>query len=282
MNLLLIIPIGVFLAVLILSLARIDGKLKILDNQIRIWRRGSNQEITEGKVEPYSPRRYESVTLIIVGLLILNIAYYISKYLFLCVLYGVSRVNNEGLHFTDMSKGNSWTVSNGDQIAHGLQPLLFVICAVVWIVPTFFCFIIIRRLLPKATLACATQAEHSEPQEPSKQKPFERRSLVEKGHPLRIHSLLFLVCWVSAMVPLFLFAHAVGRMILFLIPGISIVLYIIYVRTHAHRFASMIMGTPCPQCGRRPMRYQAPRSENGNKHLLICDHCHIEWNLGPI
>jgi hypothetical protein len=193
--------------------------------------------MAERKREPYAPRKYESLILLILGLSTLKIAYHVSKYLFLCFFYGLSRVHSEGLHFTDMSKGHAWIVSNSD-----------------WIVPTFVGFVIIRSLLPKRNLLATSRGDRSDVQEHLTQKPMERRSLVQKGRPFRTRSLLFLACWVLMMVPLFVFAHAIGRMVLVLMPGISIILYIIYARSRGRHFVSMLVTTPCPQCGQGPMR----------------------------
>ena len=283
MNLLLIIALILFfVTVVFVTIARKVGRFKCLDKQLNLGKRGITLTAAESKSEPYSPRKYESLILLILGLSTLKIAYHVSKYLFLCFFYGLSRVHSEGLHFTDMSKGHAWIVSNSDRIDHNLHPLLFVICAVVWIVPTFVGFVIIRSLLPKRNLLATSRGDRSDVQEHLTQKPMERRSLVQKGRPFRTRSLLFLACWVLMMVPLFVFAHAIGRMVLVLMPGISIILYIIYARSRGRHFVSMLVTTPCPQCGQGPMRYETPRDENGNCHLLICDKCRVEWDLGPI
>lgn len=285
MNILSSITVGVFVVVFILILAMNNGRLtfldKILNKPLRLGRRSVPSKIVESKSEPYAPRKCEAIIFVIFGLFTFKVAYYISTYLFLCFLYGVSRVHSESLHLTYHS-GHEWIVSNGDQIDRNLHPLLFVICAVIWIVPTFVGGIFILRLLPKRNPPATSHSANSEIQEHLIQIHMERRSLVEKGRSFRVRSLLFLACWVFAMVPLFVYAHTIGRMVLVLIPGISIILYIIYLRSHTRHFVSMMMTTPCPQCGQGLMRYERPRNENDNHHLLICDKCHIEWDLGPM
>jgi hypothetical protein len=282
MNIFFIILILFFVTVVVLTMARQEGRLKFLDKQLRLGRRGTTLKMAESKREPYAPRKYESLILLIFGLSTLKIADYISKYLFLCFLYGLSHVRSEGLHFTDMSKGHPWIVSNGDQIDRNLHPLLFVICAVIWVIPTFVGFVLIRRLLPKRNAPATSGGANSAMQEHLVQKPTERRSLVEKGRPFRTRSLLFLLYWVLAMVFFFASAHWIGRVVLILMPVTSIILYIIYFRSNTRHFVSMMSTTSCPQCGQVPMRYEPPGDENARKHLLICDKCHIEWDLGTI
>src|SRR6185295_5841702 len=110
-----------------------------------------------------------------------------------------SRVYSEGLHFTDMSKGHSWIVSNGDLIDRDLQSVLFVIFAVVWIVPTFIGSIVMRRLLPKRKVCAGPDVANAATLEHLSGRLMERRSLVEMCRPFRNRSLLFVLYWVLVM-----------------------------------------------------------------------------------
>jgi hypothetical protein len=281
MNIYFIVLILFFVTVVFLTLARKVGRLKFLDKQLKLGERGFTLQAAESKSKPYSPRRFESLALLIFGLSTLKLANYISNYLFLCFLYGVSRVRSEGLHLT-YPNGHQWVVSNGDKIDHNLYSLYFAMCAVIWVVPTFVGFVLIRRLLPKCKAPDTYCDSHSAEQDYLTQKPMERRSLFEKGRPFRTRSLLFLLYWVLAMVFFFVFAHWIGRLVLIFIPVTSIILYIIYHLSNTRHFVSMMIATPCPQCGQVPLRYEPPTNENGRHHLLICDMCRIEWKLGPI
>jgi predicted RNA-binding Zn-ribbon protein involved in translation (DUF1610 family) len=285
MNTLSSITVGVFVVVFIVIYAMNNGWLtfldKLIDKPLRLGRRSTASEVVVSKSEPYVPRKHEALIFVIFGLLTFKVAYYISTYLFLCYLYGFSRVYSESLRLTYHS-GHEWIVSNGDQIDRNLHPLLFVICAVIWVVPTFVGGILILRLLPKRNPSATYRCANSETQKHFVPKPMERRLLVKKSRSFRVRGLIFFACWVFAMVPLFVFAHTIGRMVLFLIPSISIVIYIIYLRSHTRHFVTMMITTSCPQCGQVPMRYETHRVESGNCHLLICDKCRIEWDLGSV
>ena len=214
-----------------------SGRLTFLDNPIGFRQGDPTQMMAKSKRETYAPRKYENVVLLIFGLSILSIAYYIGKYLFLCFVYGVSRVYSEGLHFTNMSKGHSWIVSNGDHIGHDLQPLLFVICAVIWIIPTFAGAVLIRRLLPKRNMFAGPDGANATKPKDLLNRPMERCSLVEKGHPFRTRSLLFLLYWVLVMGVFFIFAYWIGRLVLIFYPRCySIILYFIYHRSKCTPF----------------------------------------------
>lgn len=260
-----------------------SGRFTFLDKPIKINRRGKLILASEKKAyKPYIPRRFEKTTFLLFALCMSRIANHVGNYLFLCILYGVSRVNSEGLHFTNMPSGHTWIVSNGDQVAANLDKLPFVISAVTWLIITLPTFILIRKVLPKQRQTTINNGVPAVDKESLTENKYERRSLVEKGRQFLAHRLLFVACWVIAMVLLFVFAQVIGRMVFVLIPGISIILYIIYVRSHTRHFVSMMITTPCTQCGQVPMRYEPPRNENGNNHLLICDKCGIEWDLGPM
>ena len=87
MNIYFIVLILFFVTVVFLTLARKVGRLKFLDKQLKLGERGFTLQAAESKSKPYSPRRFESLALLIFGLSTLKLANYISNYLFLCFLY---------------------------------------------------------------------------------------------------------------------------------------------------------------------------------------------------
>lgn len=54
------------------------------------------------------------------------------------------------------------------------------------------------------------------------------------------------------------------------------VFFVLYMSI-THRITTLkLLNSPCPKCGRRPMRFD--RSSKGD-YAFICDNCQIEWTL---
>lgn len=221
----------IFVAVWSLVVAVASGRLKFLDKPIKFNWQGITFSKEKAKYKAYLPRRFEKTAFLLFGLCMFSVAKHVGNYLFLCILYGVSRVNSEGLHFTNMPSGHTWIVSNGDKVAASLDKLPFVISATTWLIITLPTFILIRKVLPKQRQTTIHGGALAIDKESLTGNKFERRSLVEKGRPFLVRRLLFVACWVIAMVLLFVFAQTIRRMVFVLIPGISIILFIIYVRS---------------------------------------------------
>jgi hypothetical protein len=274
MNYLFAISTVLFVAVVSLTMMWKLGRLKFLGSEIKLSPTAPPRTRAD-VIRPYSPKKLQGLTLLIWGMLTFELAYAISKYLFLCYLYGFSRVRDERLHFSAMGNGHPWVVSNGDQVSANLHSVLFVFCVVTWIVPAFLGFVVILRFLPeqKAIIPSALAQAY---------KNIERRPLFEKGRPMRRLGLIFLLLWILTISILAVFARWIGRMDLVFIPCVTIIIYLIFHYISKRHFLLMIATTPCPQCGLKPMRYAVIREKDGNCNLLICDRCHIGWNLGPI
>lgn len=149
MNTLIIVPILIFGICLLLGMLWKNGDLPSLNKQVK-WKRGGLRLMPgtyRGK--EYVPRKYEGILLVVFAYCMYKVAFKFAGYLFLCYLFGFSRVQNESLRIVTTPKGHPWVISNGDQIETGLQPIHYFICVVVWILITIIGFVIIRRLLPK-------------------------------------------------------------------------------------------------------------------------------------
>ncbi|MEO7298815.1 MAG: hypothetical protein ABI042_09595 [Verrucomicrobiota bacterium] len=66
---------------------------------------------------------------------------HVGRYLFLCYIYGFSRVRTEGLHFLSMPKNRPWPVSNGDKIepnTHGFEFIISLACSITLVLAFIF------------------------------------------------------------------------------------------------------------------------------------------------
>jgi hypothetical protein len=283
MDNILIIAIIAFLIVFGLGMAWKLGKLEFLCIEIPLISRKKRSAQVNGPMVLYSARRFESIALLIVALAAFQFADYVGRLGVLCILYGISRVRAEGLHFTSMPNGHPWTVSNGDEVASALHSLHFAICAIVWIICTVVTFMIVRTLLltKKASIGEGFDGQPDGDIARNRES-WKRVSLLKKGTPFRKRAMGYLTFWVLVMAFLGVLAPWIGRIDLILLPSVSILLYFAYTRSHSRHFVSMVMTTECPECKNSPMRYESPRERNGMNQLLICDKCHTEWDLGAL
>jgi hypothetical protein len=230
-----------------------------------------NEFLTRIPSEPHSPRKYEGLICVIFGICTAAIATVVSKYLFLCFLYGFSRVHSGQLHFTNMSHGQAWIVSNGDRIGPDLHPLFSFIVAIIWIIPTFVGLVLIRGLLPKrdkmpAVHPADTLREH--------------RPIKISNQRLRILRWKMFGIFLGIVVIVGIMTHWLGPLALvLLLPGFLAILGV-EGRFRFRYFIWTILTTPCPKCSAWPMRYREDTGRRDHRGLLICEKCKIEWDLG--
>ena len=108
---------------------------------------------------------------------------------------------------------------------------------------------------------------------------FARRSLTTLGRPLRSRAILLATLWVTLMTCYLVFAKHLGSNTYFLILATSASLIFAHIRSCRRYLSKLILSTACSNCGLCPMKYVA-RSDDEH-HLLVCDRCRIEWDLGP-
>jgi hypothetical protein len=93
-------------------------------------------------------RRYEIVSGLICGILLLVAGIRAASYFFLVYLYGMARVRQDHLRFAAMPKGSPWIVSNGDRVSDG-HFLHYLIGLGIWMALFLVIYPLIFRLLPE-------------------------------------------------------------------------------------------------------------------------------------
>jgi hypothetical protein len=93
-----------------------------------------------------------------------------------------------------------------------------------------------------------------------------------------LKTIPFVVAWL-VLAPLIAMAvgpHVDSATLLFVEFAFMIVLIVVHVRTGPRLTTLSLLQSPCPQCGKKPMRFD--RSSEGDC-AFICDRCQTEWTI---
>jgi hypothetical protein len=224
-------------------------------------------------------KKYERLAVLLVALCSYPFARWAGNYLFLFLMYGFSRVSHEGLHFVQTAQ-IPWLVSNGDRIDRPTVQTHAFLIFITWMFTTISVYAFLWKLLPECKNAVVSPAGQSTDARKPQPMPLERRPLAKKGRPLLTYPLAIVACWIPTTLILIMTARWIGAGALVLILGAGITLVVIRARARMRYLMMVITTTPCPKCAQGPLRYQISRVKNDQHNLLVCDRCHIEWDLG--
>jgi len=227
-------------------------------------------------------RKYERPVFLVFALFAFGFAYALADAVFLCAVYGLSTVRTQHLHLLGTPNGQAWRVSNGDELPPDLHPLHFGIAALMWLVLTLVGFALLRKLLPEPQGEMVNTGDCNATLTSPRRETMERRVWGGTRHFLRRRAMGLVAGWILSVVGLCVLAQWIGRLSLLLVLGVSIGFLGYYIRMRQRQFMALMTTTACPGCGLRPMRFDTGPGAQGAQRLLVCDHCRVEWDFGPL